>query len=91
MKRRTVVESDLFRAHAKQLEPNTKRLDEMIEAAVWEISRAAESFPEVEGTALRSIVTRAPYCPTIIVFFTIDNDDECTLCTVRVADRSKEE
>jgi hypothetical protein len=59
-------------------------MDEALEPIEYAISQDAESFHQVQGTQLRLAIA-APLLavlPRIWIYFTIDDDDYCTLRAV---------
>jgi hypothetical protein len=66
---------------------NTHRVDEVLEPVEFAIAQDAESFHQVQGTQLR-IAVADPFpgvIPRLWIFFTVDDEDYCTLRAVRPA------
>lgn len=70
-KHRTVREEPKFRDQLKALAVNHKRLDDVLSALYFELSRKPEIFPTLPGTSL-SVVKTAVYsdAPALRIFFT---------------------
>ena len=76
----TVLEDDLFRKAASKLQPNPRRLDEMLDGVKRVIAANAEGCHRIPGTQLWFIRTRPfPGGAAVRIVFTIDNDHERTL------------
>jgi hypothetical protein len=68
----------------RELQPDPGRMDEALEPVEYAISQDAESFHHVQGTELRLAVS-APspgVVPSLWIYFTIDDEDYCTLRAV---------
>jgi hypothetical protein len=79
-KRREVRRTDLFKSQARSIQPDAKRLEAQIRSVVSALERAADAWPPVEGTKLRIVKTDPfPHAPRLRIFFTIDEDDDCTM------------
>lgn len=81
---RTVIYTENFEQDLARLcpdEPSQKLFDDRIMQAVsWALARAAEAFPEIPNTSLRVIkADGTPQLPMVRIYYTIDNDDECSL------------
>lgn len=88
--RRQVIQDHTFTEQAKLLEPDAQRLDEMIDGAVWMISNHAESCPLIQGN-LRVVFTDPfPDAPAMRIFFTIADDNHCTMHWIEHLDREDE-
>lgn len=67
-----------FEEQAKLLEPNVKRLDEVIRSVEWKIANHAEKCPKMAGTILRIAFTDPfPGVPPMRVLFSIEDDNNC--------------
>ena len=69
------------------LHTDTRGVDEVLEPIEYAIAQDAESFHQIQDTELR-IAVAEPFpgvMPRLWVYFTIDNEDYCTLRTVRAA------
>lgn len=76
---RSLIEEPSYAAACEQL-GSVQRCDEMALAITWRISRAAESFPEIQGTHFRLARAREfQGKPVLRVYFTINSADECSL------------
>jgi|SRR5579884_4037206 hypothetical protein len=83
---RQVREGELWQAnvrHVRTLSGMPRTLDQALEAVVWSIARSPEMWPQVPGTSLR-VAKTDPYLnvPRLRVFFTIDDENTCTLHAV---------
>jgi hypothetical protein len=62
------------------IEPDAKRLDEQLRGIEWAVATAPFSYSQVEGTSLHLIKTDPwPGAPPLRVYFTIDDENTCTL------------
>jgi hypothetical protein len=71
----------------RELQPDTRRVDEVLEPVEYAIAQDAESFHQVQGTELR-IAIADPFpgvIPRLWVYFTVDDEDYCTLRAGRPA------
>ena len=71
----------------REFHTHARRVDEVLESIEFAIAQDAESFHQVQDTRLR-IAFAAPFpgvIPRLWVFFTIDDEDYCTLRAVRRA------
>jgi hypothetical protein len=79
-KRREVRRTDLFESQARSIQPDAQRLDAQIRSVVSALQRAADLWPPAPGTKLRVVKTDPfPHAPRLRIFFTIDDDDDCTM------------
>ena len=77
---RTLVESELYSRCSAAIQPDAHRLDEALRFPLAAIAEHPERFPRIPGTKLRRVRTNQfPGAPALLLFFSIDNDDECTL------------
>ncbi len=85
---RSINESHFFKDQLAAIEPDVRRTDRVQESFSVEIATRPESFPTIIGTALRFLRTQANLagCPSMWVYFTIDNATHCTLQVVLVAE-----
>jgi hypothetical protein len=75
---REVTYDYTFEEQAKLLEPNARRLDEIIRSVEWKIANHAEKCPKMAGTILRIAFTDPfPNAPAMRVLFSIKDDDHC--------------
>ena len=71
----------------REFQPDIRRVDEALEPVEYAISQDAESFHRVQGTELRLAIAD-PFpgvIPRLWIYFTIDDEDYCTLRAVRQA------
>jgi hypothetical protein len=88
--RRNVIQDNTFTEQAQLLEPDAKRLDDLIDGAVWIISNHAESCPVIQGN-LRVVFTDAfPDAPAMRIYFTITDRNNCTMHWIEYLDREDE-
>jgi len=79
-KHRDIRRSALFQLQASIIQPKSARFEEQIRSLEFAISRAADAWPPIPRTNLRVVKTdRFPGAPRLRVYFTIDDDDDCTL------------
>jgi hypothetical protein len=84
-KRRKVRHTDLFEAQARSIQPDAQRLEAQIRSVVSALQRAADLWPPVPGTKVRVVKTDPfPHGPRLRVFFTIDEDDDCTMRSIEL-------
>lgn len=77
---RTLYESDEYERCCREIEPNAKRLDEALRFALEAIANGPENFPVIPGTKLRRVRTNDfPGAPALLLFFSIDDENSCTL------------
>gem|GEM_PF-3060164 len=78
---RTVKRTKQFSQEARELQPNARRLDEQLAGVEWAVATRPESFPLIPETQYRFLKTRAGLAeaPVIRVYFTIDDEEYCTL------------
>jgi hypothetical protein len=73
----------------REFPTDTRRVDEVLQPVEYAIAQDAESFHLVQGTPLR-IAVADPFpgvIPRLWIFFTVDDEDYCTLRAVRRATR----
>jgi hypothetical protein len=71
----------------REFHTDTRRVDEVLEPVEFAIAQDAESFHQVQDTPLR-IAVADPFpgvIPRLWIYFTIDDEDYCTLRAVRGA------
>jgi hypothetical protein len=79
MARRQVIQDQTFDEQAALLARNTKRLDDIIDGAIWMIANHAEDSAIIEGN-LRVVFTDPfPDAPAMRIFFTITDANNCTV------------
>jgi len=77
---RTLYESDNYSRCCAAIEPDAARLDEALRYPLYAISSDAERFPAIPETPLRRVRTNDfPGAPALLLYFTIDGADACTL------------
>lgn len=77
---RTLIREATFEQSASQIDHDLHRLDAQLEGLELAIARGAERFTQVSGTLLRIALTRPfPEAPELMILFTIDGVDTCTL------------
>jgi hypothetical protein len=77
---RTLYESANYAQCCAKIQPNAVRLDEALRYPLYQISDRPEAFPLIPGTLLRRVRTNDfPGAPALLLFFTIDGEDSCTL------------
>jgi hypothetical protein len=71
----------------REFHTDTRRIDEVLEPIEFAIAQDAESYHQVQDTPLRiAVVDPFPtVSPRLWVYFTIDDEDYCTLRAVRAA------
>jgi hypothetical protein len=84
---RTIIESPEYEEQLARIEPDVRNTDLVHESFTGSIASHAEFFPTIAGTRFRYLRTRANLggCPSMWVYFTIDDPDHCTLRIVVVA------
>lgn len=71
----------------REFHTDTPRVDEVLEPVEFAIAQDAESFHQVQDTQLR-IAVADPFpnvIPRLWIYFTVDDEDYCTLRAVRPA------
>lgn len=83
---RTIVESARFSAEAKAIQPDARRMDEIMHGVTWALSNAAEMIGQPTVVShIRALPTRAwPNAPAMIVYYTVD-PDTVTLLSIRLS------
>lgn len=84
---RTIIESPLYEEQLARIEPDARSTDLVQESFSASLASHAEFFPTITGTRFRYLRTRANLggCPSMWVYFTIDDPNHCTLRIVVVA------
>ena len=91
-KYRTIREDPAYTAQAQALAPNTQRLDEILEGLVWAVCTEPSIFPLMRDTGMRLVKTDPyPGALPLRIFFTWDEDDNCTLCWIELIEDLPEE
>jgi hypothetical protein len=88
---RTIRRDSLFEQLAAQIQPDARRLDDQLLGVEQIISRNAERCPRMPGTILHLIKTDPfPGAPRLRIYFTIDDENHCTLRHIekRLADQA---
>jgi hypothetical protein len=78
-KYREVTEDHTFWEQARLLEPDAKRLDQIIDAVKWLVSTHAEECHIVERNLRVAFTDPFPDAPSMRIFFTIKDENQCTL------------
>jgi hypothetical protein len=83
---RTIVESARFSAEAKAIQPDARRMDEIMHGVTWALSNVAERIGQPTAVAyIRALPTRVwPNAPAMILYYSYD-DDTVTLLSIRLA------
>lgn len=77
---RTVCETDKFRSQCSEIEPDVQRLDEQLVSIVWAVARDPHVFTRVvENVYVIETMSLSDVGEYVFVYFTIDDDDYCTL------------
>jgi len=77
---RSLIESEAYSRCCQEIEPDAPRLDEALRYPLFAVAQHAERFPEVPNTTLRRVRTNSfPGAPALLIFFRIDDDNQCTL------------
>ena len=84
---RGIVESPQFREEADAICPSTKRLDSVLFAVTWALSRHPEHFEKVPGTKTLHRVLTDPFpdMPSLRIWYTF-SDKEVTLLSIELAE-----
>ena len=72
---RTLIETPEFAAEKQMVEPDAKRLDEMLWIITWALSREPEHYPLVPGTKSLHMVMTDPFpdAPEIRIWYSYDD------------------
>lgn len=77
---RTVRRDQLFEQNARLIQPDAPRLDEQLQGVEWVIATNPEACPRIPGTLLRLVKTDPfPGAPPLRIYFTIDDENTCTM------------
>ena len=80
---RTLIYSEYWEECCQDVEPDSPRLEEVLRYPLYAIAEHPESFPEIPGTRLRRVRTNEfPGAPALLIFFAIENDNECILVSL---------
>ena len=83
---RTVIRDPIFDQLVQALADDVERLDEMLDAIEWAVATRPEWYTEVPKTILRFILTDPfPGAPRMRVYFSIDDENTCTLRWIEYA------
>lgn len=89
---RDIRESTLFSEQCTQLGVGVRRLDDVLESAVWAVANAADDLPTIPGTKLGWIpISSWPGVPEMIVLFRIENDDLVELQWIEIVQQDPDE
>lgn len=92
LKLRTVSEADSFGESRAVLGVSVKRLDEVLEGAVFVVARGPEECHPIPKTNLRIIISDPfPDMPRLRIFFRIVSESECEFLWIEVASLPDEE
>jgi len=80
-KPRTIIEGPLYSKQKVIVQPDARRLDEVLEATTWALARAPEQFAVVPNTKLHRLVCRPPNHVAIRIWYTY-NDNTVTLLSI---------
>lgn len=91
-KYRTIRHDHDYEDQARRLGLSHKRLDEVLDGVTWAIARSPAEFELMLDTGLRLVKTDPfPDAPPLRIYFTWDEDDNCTLRWIEAADDLPEE
>lgn len=91
-KYRTIRQAPEFAKQIEWFELGYKRLDEIMDGVTWSIARNPGVFPLMAGTGLRLAKTDPfPNSAPLRIYFTWDEDDNCTLRWIEPMDDLPEE
>jgi hypothetical protein len=76
---RQIVYDQTFLEQAALLKSDAKRLDELLDGALWLIANHAEECAVVEGDLRVAFTDSFPDAPAMRIFFTISDTNSCTL------------
>jgi hypothetical protein len=77
---RSLIDSEAYTRCCGEIDADAPRLDEALRYPLFAIAQHAERFPEVPETKLRRVkTTDFPGAPAMLMFFSIDSEDQCTL------------
>jgi hypothetical protein len=76
---RQIVYDKTFWEEAKRIEPDAKRLDDLIDGALWAISTHPEKLPLIEKNLRVAFTDDFPGAPAMRIFFSITEPYTCTL------------
>lgn len=79
---RTLRESDQYKFQCEEITTDAKRLDEQLEGITWVIARKPDSCTKIfnaEGDVRMIETEQFPGAPKLLVLFTIDDSNYCTL------------
>ncbi len=90
---RDIIEDPVFTAAAREIEPNPKRWDEIMEGVMWTIARNPQEGALVKkGSNLRLLFTRAfPGVPAMRILCEVESGDRCSLRHVSVVENAESE
>ncbi|MFN0145964.1 MAG: hypothetical protein ACKVT1_05595 [Dehalococcoidia bacterium] len=81
-----ISESALFEAQRDEINPDVRRMDEVLDGLMWALGHGADVFPVVTGTLRRARTDPYPGAPALRLWFTIDEREVTLLSIERVAD-----
>ena len=78
-KLRTVVEAEGFREDCNEIQPDVRRLDELLNGLYWAVARNPFVFTRVVNNVYVAESFSWDEDQDVFIYFTVDNDDQCTL------------
>jgi len=76
---REIAYDQTFLDQAALLQPDAERFDELLDGVLWEIVTHAEDCEIVERNLRVAFTDPFPDAPAMRIFFTITDEDTCTL------------
>lgn len=80
---RTVVEGETFRREKAAIEPNARRMDEILDAITWKLARQPESGIEVSPGVWATLTVPWPGAPALAIYYAFDRDRVTLLSVIR--------
>lgn len=82
---RSLIEAEHYGECCAKIESDAPRLDEALRYVLFAIAERAEEFPQIPATPLRRARTNHfPGAPALLLFFSIDSEDQCTLWSLEL-------
>lgn len=78
-KARTIRYGVLWEECARRVESDARRLDAQLEGIIWQVAHDAEGCWNLRGNLYLIKTDPWPDAPALRMFFTIDDDNYCTL------------
>lgn len=84
---RTLIESEQFKAEKSKINPDIKRLDDMLNSVTWALAQHPEHFEHIPGTQRLYRVNTDPFpdAPPVRIWYTFD-DTAVELLSIELAD-----